>query len=183
MLEKVRYFLFGEKLTCDKLRDVVKEKNLTSNEKFTKMLDIIGNYFVNEFKSDVSITILELHYEQFVDKKGVVDKQRRSEIFDIKSKQLRYTNMCSLIFCLDELEIDENKLSKQEHDVYKLLLSLKEQNYTNISKRSLNPDSTLHLMIAFDEAVESGDFVINKIKSNYKKNNNKYDEIDELYGF
>ena len=91
--------------------------------------------------------------------------------------------MCSLIFCLDELEIDEKKLSKQEHDMYKLLSSLKEQNYTDISKRSLNPDSTLHLMIAFDEAVESGDFVINKIKSNYKKNNNKYDEIDELYGF
>lgn len=183
ILEKVRHFFFGEKLISDKLADVKKDKKLTPNEKYTKMLDLIGNYFVNEFERDVNTTVLELHYEEFVDKNGKLDKDKYDKIFKEEDSMLSYINLSYFIEYLVGLKLDENKLSEDEKNILDVAKTLDDNNFRNFYKKSLNPNSSYHLNSAYSDCVDEGKILINKIKTNYTKLNNCYDKIDELFGF
>lgn len=183
ILEKIKFFFWGEKLISEKLADVVKDKKLTPNEKYTKMLNLIGNYFVNEHHNNVDTTVFELHYEEFVDKDNKVDKNKYNKIFKEEDDLLSYINLSYFVQYLVGLKLDENSLSTDEKDILNNVRNLDINNFRDISKKSLNADSDWHLRSAYTDCVNEGKILINKIKTNYRKLNNTYDEIDELFGF
>lgn len=183
ILEKIRYFFFGEKLISEKLADVMKDKNLTSNEKYTNMLKLIGNYFVNEHNNNVVTTVYELHYEEFVDKNNKVDKDKYNKIFKEEDGLLTYINLSYFIEYLVGLKLDENILSIDEKNILDNVKILDCNNFRDIPKKSLNSNSYFHLNSAYTDCLNEGEILTNKIKTYYKKLTNCYDEIDELYGF
>lgn len=182
IMEKVRCFLFGEKLMSDKAQEILKEKNLTDNEKFNKILSFYGKYYVDEHYDVAFRGALEYYYEEIV-KNNKTNKERLAYFVTHNSNEITFCNIQCLLNMFNKLNINVEELSKEAKNIYDLLNSFNEEKlFQNYRKCLIKYDNVASNNL-YQRIDEKNNSIVKQIEIKYKKDNNNYDEIDELFGF
>lgn len=124
LIKKIKYAIFG-KTIFDDYRDIPKNKKLTENEKFSKILHLTGNYFNSEHKNYVSLCVCENYYESlYVD--GKLQKEVFNNLFKLEDESISNFVLVSLIGATDELKVDFKELSEEEKSLFVDIHSISE---------------------------------------------------------
>ena len=164
-LDKVKHFFYGEKKYYEKIADCAKEKGMTDNEKFDKILKMMGHYFLHLHKDEVKMQVYELHYEEFM-QKGQKNEEKFRDLFAFTSNDQILVYVSCLNNCLNKLKnLDTEKLNQTQKEIYDLTKSFGE--------KFVNKDFDLGKFytnqLVRNMIIEKDNEIVSRVIQNYKQ--------------
>ena len=171
-IKKIKEKRIAKKSIGDKMIYVSKNKELSDNEKFVKILDMLGAYYMREHFNRVNMDVFEMYYEMFM-KNGKKDIEKYKYCFKDSNNNYNYVNGVALFKSFTNLKnIDVDALNTTEKDICEKLDKL---------NRIFNSKFDFTL---FYKNEEVNKYITNKLESilnlvikNYKKKNNIFDDL------
>lgn len=173
--EKIRNFFFGEKSYYEKIADCVKEKGKTDNEKFDKILKMMGHYFLHLHKNEVKMQVYELYFEKFMIN-GQKNEEKFREYFAFASNDQLLVYVSTLYGCVKKLKnLDIESLNQNQKEIYGLTKKFGDKFLVkDVDMTKFYTNQVFRSVI-----VEKDNEIVSKIIQNYKQELNCDDDLFE----
>lgn len=156
------------------LKNIIKNKKLSENERFVNLITALGAYYFLEKHYDVvNMEVFELYYERFMGPEGK-DEGKYRELFSSVSNRMNFVRMAELVKYTKKLKnIDVEKLTDNQKSIYQDICTYKDKYFNKKFNCGLYYiDNDVRKMINSDNKI-----VLDKIIAEFKTKVNKEEDL------
>ena len=158
-----------------RIKQIEKNKKLSSNEKFDKIVELYRVYFYYIIHNDINMATFELHYEEFMEynkelKKDIKKPYEYSECYRIEEENKMYYECITILKIIDKLNKNGLQIEKTKPESQKFYNDIME-----VKEKCGLDDSFPYEAFYFDERIRSS--VSRHTVKFYKQIVNEIDEI------